>query len=213
MTTLALINDEAISAADMKTLAKALKNFCDRVTTAWNLQPVTVVTTPTPGAWVIHLTEAKRAQGALGYHTVESSLPVAYVSLKAVSSKLWGIFYPARFFKKMQISPAIYLQGLITVICHEVAEMLCDPAISTVSAKDSQERQWLVEVCDHCYGSFATITVDGKVCVLPDVTTPAFYDLHAKGPYTIFDSVKAPFTMTPKGYGYYKNATGALVKI
>jgi len=213
MTTLALINDEAISAADMQTLAKALKNFCDRVTTAWNLPAVTVVTTPTPGAWTIHLTEAKRVTGALGYHTVEAGVPVAYVSLKAVSSKLWGIYYPARFFKKLQISPAIYSQGLITVLCHEVAEMLCDPVINNVSGKDAQGRQWLIEVCDHCYGSYATITVDGKVCVLPDVTTPAFYDLNGKAPYTIFDSVKAPFTMTPKGYGYYKSSTGALVKI
>ena len=213
MTTLALINDEAISAADMQTLSKALKNFCDRVTTAWNLQPVTVVTAPTPGAWTIHLTELKRATGALGYHTVEAGVPVAYVSLKAVVSKLWGVYYPARFFKKLQISPAIYTQGLITVLCHEVAEMLCDPAINTVSGKDAQGRQWLVEVCDHCYGSYASITVDGKVCVLPDVTTPAFYDVNGKGPFTIFDSVKAPFTFTPKGYGYYKSATGALVKL
>lgn len=213
MTTLALINDEGISSADMQTLATALKTFCDKVTAAWNLPAVSVVTAPTPGAWVIHLTEAKRMQGALGYHNVESGLPVAYVSLKAVVGKLWGRYYPARFFKKIQISPAIYSEGLISVICHEVAEMLCDPAINTVSAKDSQGRQWLVEVCDHCAGSYSTITVNGNVCVLPDVTTPAFYDVNGKAPFTLFNSVKAPFTMTPKGYGYYKSATGALVRL
>jgi hypothetical protein len=213
MTNIALINDEGISTADMTTLVTALQAFCDQVTKAWNQPSVKVSTEATPGSWVVHLTEAKRSLGALGYHTVEAGLPVAYVSLKAVNGKLWGKYYKPMVIKGKLIRDAVYSAGLISVICHEVAEMLCDPAIQTVSAKDAQGRQWLVEVCDHCYGSYTTQVINGNLCILPDVTTPAFYDLNGKAPFTIFNAIKAPFTMTPKGYGYYKSATGALVKL
>ena len=213
MTNIALINDEGISTADMATLVTALQAFCDQVTKAWKQPSVKVSTDATPGSWLIHLTEAKRVTGALGYHTVEAGLPVAYVSLKAVNGKLWGAYYRPLVIKGKVIRAATYSAGLISVICHEVAEMLCDPAIQTVSAKDAQGRQWLVEVCDHCYGSYTTQVINGNTCIIPDVTTPAFYDLNGKAPFTIFNAVNAPFTMTPKGYGYYKSATGALVKL
>jgi hypothetical protein len=213
MTNICLVNDVNISDADMKTLVKAVQGFCDKVTAAWKQSAVTVTTTTTPGAWLIHLTETKRVTGALGYHTVEGGLPVAYISFKAVVSKLWGKYYKPLVIKGKTIRGATYTAGLVSVICHEVAEMLCDPVIATLSAKDSQGRQWLVEVCDHCYGSNDLVTVDGNVCIIPDVTTPAFYDLKAKGPYTLYNAVTAPFTMTAKGYGYYKDASGKLVKI
>ena len=213
MTNICLVNDVAISDADMATMVIALQGFCDQVTKAWKQPSVKVTTTPTPGAWLIHLTEKKRVVGALGYHTVEGGIPAAYVSLKAVSGKLWGKFYKAMVVKGKVIHEAIYSQGLVTVIAHEVAEMLCDPAIATLSAKDALGRNWLVEVCDHCSGVFSLVTVNSNLCVLPDVTVPSFYDLKGKGPYTLCNSVTAPFTMTPKGYGYWKDASGKLIKI
>lgn len=213
MTTIALINDVNISTADMETLAIALQSFCDQVTKAWGQPSVKVTNTPVAGSWNIHLTEAKRVLGALGYHTVEGGIPTAYVSLKGVNGKLWGKYYKPLVIKGKTLRAATYSSGLISVICHEVAEMLCDPVITTLSAKDAQGRQWLVEVCDHCYGSYTTQVVNGNTCILPDVTTPAFYDLNGKAPFTLFNAVNAPFTMTPKGYGYYKSATGALVKL
>ena len=213
MTNICLVNDVSIADADMKTLVKGVQAFCDKVTGAWKQPSVTVTTTPTPGAWLVHLTETKRQLGALGYHTVEAGLPVAYISFKAVVNKLWGKYYKPLIIKGKTIREAVYTPGIITVICHEVAEMLCDPAIKTLSPVDSQGRQWLVEVCDHCYGSNSVETYDGNICIIPDVTTPAFYDLKAKGPYTLLNAVTAPFTMTAKGYGYYKDVTGKLVKI
>ncbi|CAB4122250.1 hypothetical protein UFOVP27_125 [uncultured Caudovirales phage] len=197
----------------MKTMVKVVQGFCNKVTTAWKQPAVTVTTIPTPGAWLIHLTEIKRSIGALGYHTIEGGIPTAYVSLKAVNGKLWGKYYKPLVIKGKTIRSATYSAGIVSVICHEVAEMLCDPAIATLSSKDSKGRQWLVEVCDHCYGSYDLVTVDGNVCIIPDVTTPAFYDLKAKGPYTLYNAIAAPFTMTAKGYGYYKDASGKLIKL
>jgi hypothetical protein len=190
-----------------------LQGFCDQVTKAWKQPSVKVTTTPTPGAWLIHLTEKKRQTGALGYHTGEGGIPTAYISFNAVVKKIWGLYYKPFVIKGKVIRQATYSQGIISVIAHEVAEMLCDPAISTLSAKDAQGRNWLVEVCDHCSGVFSLVTVNGKTAILPDVTTPAFYDVKAQGPYTLCNSVTAPFTMTPKGYGYYKTETGQLVKL
>ena len=213
MTTICLVNDVNISSKDMDTLVKAVQSYCNLVTTAWKQKSVTVTATPTPGAWLVHLTETKRQLGALGYHTVEAGLPVAYVSFKAVVSKLWGKYYKPLVIKGKTIRGAVYTQGLVSVVCHEVAEMLCDPAINTLSPVDSLGRRWLVEVGDHCAGSYSLLTVDGNVCVLPDATTPAFYDLKAKGPYTLYNAIAAPFTMTAKGYGYYKDASGKLIKL
>jgi hypothetical protein len=213
MTTICLINDVNIAPADMATMVSVLQTFCNQVTTAWKQPSVTVTTTPSPGAWLVHLTEAKRQSGAYGYHTVENGLPVAYCSLKAVSNKLWGLYFKPITLKGKVIRPETYSEGLISVVAHEIAEALCDPAIGTVSAKDSKGRTWLVEVCDHCSGSFSLVTVNGHQCILPDVTTPAFYDVNGKAPFTLNNAVKLPFTMTPKGYGYYKTATGQLVKI
>lgn len=213
MTTICLVNDVSISTTDMATLVKAVQSYCNLITDAWKQKRVVVTTTPTEGAWLIHLTETKRHTGALGYHTVEAGIPVAYVSFKAVVSKLWGKYFKPLTIKGKVIRQATYSPGIVSVICHEVAEMLCDPVIQTLSPVDSLGRQWLVEVGDHCSGSYALVPVDGNICLIPDATVPAFYNLKAKGPYTLYNAVTAPFTMTAKGYGYYKDASGKLIKL
>ena len=71
-----------------------------------------------------------------------------------------------------------------------------------------------MEVGDHCFGSYSLLVVDGKNCVIPDYTLPSFYDVKGVAPFTNLNAVKAPFTMTPKGYGYWiDRKTGKLVKI
>jgi hypothetical protein len=211
MITIRLINDCGIDTASFDVVTKAVQYFVPLVAKAWNIPDVTVVNggTPVDGDWLVYATEKNRVLGALGYHKTKAGVPVAYCSLKAVSNKLFGLYHRPLVVKGKTIRAATYTSGLVTVLCHEIAEMLCDPQIATLSSIDAQGRNWLVEVCDHVYGSNFMF---GN-CVLPDVTTPAFYSLTGKAPFSLQNATSAPFTMTPKGYGYWKDAKGVLTKI
>lgn len=200
-----VIDETSIASADMKTIIDALKYFIPLVTKAWN-QPAIQVGTDA-GDWKVYLTERNRQNGALGFHKTENGIPVAYISPKACY-RLWGHYTKALVVKGITVHGALYTEGLITVICHEIAEMICDPAIQTVSSQDIQGRNWLVEVCDHVYGSYSQSTFNGNVCIFPDVTTPAFYKNGSIAPYSIYHGAPAPFTMTTKGYGYWKDSKG-----
>ena len=176
------------------------------VTSAWKLPAYTVTTSPIrkDGVWNILITEKNRKAGANGFHALENGLPVAYCSPKA-SFYTYGKILKQILIGGKLIRPLTYREGLVTTICHEIAEMLCDQKITTYSKPDAQGRKWLVEVCDHCFGSYLIHTISGTDCVLPDVTTPAFYDVKGASPYTLNNAVTAPFTLTPKGYGYYQS--------
>jgi|APCry1669191515_1035360.scaffolds.fasta_scaffold50610_2 hypothetical protein len=214
MTTVRVIDETGIAAADINTLVIALKYFTPLVTKAWSLPDVSFVVggAPAAGDWIIYLTERKRVTGATGFHTFENGVPVAYCSPRA-AYRLFGHYSKPLVVKGKQLRAAQYTEGLITTICHELAEMLCDPKISTVSAVDKNGHTWLVEVCDHVFGNYADYVVGTTDCVLPDVTTPAFYNLKGVAPFSILNAATAPFTMTFKGYGYYRTPTGQLVKI
>lgn len=213
MTTIRIINDANIAPADFNTIVEAIKCFVPKVTTAWGMESVTVVAngTPVTGDWLVYATEAKRKVGAAGYHGVLNGSPVAYCSPKA-SGRLFGTYIKALSIKGKLIHKALYTPGLVTVMCHEIAEMLCDPYIQNMSSEDAKGRKWLIEVCDHVFGSYDVCTVGTVNCVLPDVTTPAFYNLNGLAPYSIFNATVAPFILTPKGYAYWMN-NGKLEKV
>jgi len=214
MTTVRIIDETGISESNFNTLVTAVKYFTPLVTKAWSLPNVTFVTggIPATGEWVIYLTERKRVSGATGFHTFENGVPVAYCSPQA-AYRLFGHYSKPLVIKGKQLVAAQYTEGLVTTICHELAEMLCDPKISTVSAVDKNGHTWLVEVCDHVFGAYSNYVVGTTNCILPDVTTPSFYNLNGTAPFSILGSATAPFTMTPKGYGYYRTSTGQLVKL
>jgi hypothetical protein len=209
-----LINDAGISDADFATITKAVQEFVPMVLNAWGIGNVPVLSggNPEPGDWLVYCTDKNRHLGAAGYHTVAGGVPISYCSPKA-SGRLFGKYIKPLVIKGKTIHGAFYTTGLVTTLCHEIAEMLCDPFIKSVSPVDAKNRKWLVEVCDHVFGSYRNIVVDGKDCIIPDVTTPAFYDLNAKGPYSIFDSTIAPFIMTPKGYAYWVDEKGLFHKV
>ena len=177
MAVINLINDNELSAEDFGNLVSAVEYFVPLVTKAWGIQPFTInANAPiNAGDWVVRITEQNRHQGAAGYHDVVNGSPIAFCSLKA-SGRVYGTYIKPLVIKGKQITPALYTPGLVTTVCHEIAEMLCDPQIKSISAKDTQGRTWLIEVCDHVFGSYQNYTVNGKNCILPDVTTPAFYE-------------------------------------
>ena len=207
-----LVNQTGIADNDFHTLVTASDYFAGLVTKAWNAPAVTV--TSEPGDWVIYVTDSNRVLGAAGYHKVVAGKPTGYVSPKGSGSSMFGTYYPAKYLKSIKKTIAErYVSGLITVVCHELAEMICDPLIATYSSKDALGREWLIEVGDHAFGGFFNKTFFGKLCVFPDITIPAFYDLKGKAPFSLANLIKAPFTMSAKGYAYYKDANGKLVKI
>jgi hypothetical protein len=209
-----LINDVGLSDKDFATFTNGVKHFVPLVTHAWKMVDAEIVAggTPEDGDWLIYLTEKNRHPMAAGYHTTLNGHPVSYCSLKN-SYYVFGRYSKALVIKGKTIHGATYRGGLLTTVCHEIAEMLCDPYIKTVSSVDAQGRKWLIEVCDHVFGSYMNVVIDSQNCVLPDVTTPAFYDLKGTKPFSILDATNAPFTMTPSGYAYYMDDKGILHKI
>ena len=214
MITIRLINDANLLDSDFQTLTKGVQAFGPLVTKAWEIKDVSVVGggAPIAGDWLVYITEKNRHVGASGYHQTLNGYPVAYCSPKA-SGRLFGNYIKPLVIKGKTIHGEFFTPGLITTLCHEIAEMLCDPYIKTISSTDAQGRNWLIEVCDHAFGSFQNFIADGKNLILPDVTTPAFYNLNGKSPFSIFGACTAPFTMTAKGYAYFMDANGKLVKI
>lgn len=215
MTTVCLVNEVNLSTQDMQTLVDAVTYHTNLVAKAWGLAPVTI-TSNAPGAtdWKVYITERGRKQGALGYHQLEKGIPVAYCSPKA-SYKTFGVYSKPFIVKGKVINGARYRSGLATVICHEVSEALIDPAINVMSTIDSKGRAWLKEVADPVAGSFLLFTdpISKVDVVLPDIVTPAFYDVKGVAPYSLKSSISAPFTLGVSGYAYYRNAAGVLTKI
>ena len=207
-----LVNQAGIADNDFHTLVTAVNYFGNLVTKAWGAPDLTVTTEI--GDWVIYVTDLHRQVGAAGYHTVIAGKPTGYVSPKSSGAKIFGGYTPAKYLKSIKKTIAErYVSGLVTVICHELAEMICDPIIQSYSKPDALGRTWLIEVGDHAFGGYFNKTFFGQICVFPDITTPAFYDLKGKAPFSIANLLSAPFTMSSKGYAYYKDATGKLVKI
>ena len=213
MTTIRIINDANIASKDFDNIVTAVKYFVLKVTEAWSINPVAVESngTPVPGDWLVYATETKRKVGAAGYHGVLNGSPVAYCSPRA-AGRLYGTYIKPLSIKGKLIHGSFFTPGLVTVICHEIAEMLCDPYIQNMSVADAKGRTWLIEVCDHVFGSYDVYSANNNNCVLPDVTTPSFYNLNGLAPYSIFNAPVAPFTMTAKGYGYYMD-NGRLIKL
>ena len=220
-----LIDEVGVALVDMRNLVIAAQHYADLVAKAWNCEPVTVSTTPSKGAWNIYLTERLRARTSKGHHNVDKAtgLPFAWVSSASVGGKPYGTYLKEHITKPLvvggvtmrpsRIRPAVYRDGIISIICDELGEMMIDPILKTFSAPDSMGRSWLVEISAHCYGKFFALTIAGKVCVFHDFTLPSYYDLNGKAPFTFNNALRAPFERTRTSYAYYLNASGQLVKI
>ena len=217
-TNIRIIDETNISNVVLATYSEVVTYHANLVASAHMLPAVTVTYggSARPGEWIVYLTERKRITGATGSHTVENGLPVAYCSPKA-SARPYGTFTKGLVLRGKTITTDRYTEGLITTICHELAEMLVDPYVTTskrFSGPDPKGNKWWMEVCDPVHGSYKNYVYKGLNCILPDVVTPAFYDLKGGvAPFSIFGGAPAPFTRTPKGYGFYLNPAGRLLPL
>ena len=211
-----LVNESKVySASNFQGIVEAVKIFVPLVTKAWGLESATVTSSASrvSGAWNVCVVDdfpnpaMKRV--ALGYHEVVGGIPISYASQKAYNRPL-GLYYKGLTLKGRVITKPRYSPGCATVALHEIAEMLVDPYIKARKT-DGQGRPWVVEVCDHSAGFFKIDTSVGAV-VAPDFTTPAFYDVAGKAPYSYLGVPTAPFTLVSGGYGYWDN-NGKLTKL
>lgn len=217
MTTIQLATD-SISSGELADVLSGVQYFVPLV------KPnVSVTTAPTPGAEVVHITEQKRKVGASGYHIMVNGVPTAFVSPAASGgyARLWGHYTPALWTRgvkvlgKQVVAPRlihgeIFTPGLITVVCHEIAELLADGNVTTYTAPDSKGRAWLLEPADWVFGTYFVKTMNTIPRVFPNVALDAFHTLGAPGPYDLCNVVKAPFQLTPKGYAYWESPTGLI---
>ena len=214
MRTLTFVNESKIlNQQDFNSIQSALSIFVDQVSNAWNLETTTVGQSPTrsPNGWNVCVVDKfpNPMIGAYGYHEVLNGQPIAYIRADSFATAPLGKFRKGLSFKGKVISKDRYQEGTALVVFHEVIEMLVDPQIMNLSDPDSKGRRWLLEPADHVRGAMYKITArDGRDVIAPDWTLPAFYKLDEKAPYSYLNSVTTPFTLTPTGYGYYKDAQG-----
>jgi len=214
MITITFVNEsKVLSTPDAVAIQSALGAFVSQVCTAWGLgdNGVQLGTTRSVNGWNVCVVDKfpNPAVRAYGYHEVLNGQPIAYILAGSFATAPLGKFRKGLSFKGKVISKDRYQEGTAAVVFHEVVEMLVDPNINNVSKPDSKGRTWLLEPADHVRGGLYKITArDGRDVIAPDWTLPAFYDLNAKAPYSYLNAITAPFTLTPTGYGYYKDANG-----
>ena len=216
------IKSDVESKSDLAWVEAAVIKFLARL----NLSIGVTLTAPIWGTVdVINLTEQKRKAGASGYHVFLNGEAVAYCSPSAEHFGLAGLYKPAVYknsiiggkITKTTVvrTPALLYPGLITTVCHEIAECLADRDVATYTPPAPQTGiKWLLEPCDWLFGSYYAETVNDIPAVFPNVALPSFYDPAGKAPFDLLGIVLAPFTprATPAAYGYGL-VNGILTKI
>lgn len=158
----------------------------------------------------IYITNRNRRVGASGYHCYENGKPAIYV-LPNTAYNRYGTWRKALLgLLGKVILPEYKREGTLTTICHEVAEVLSDPLVTTLSAPDSQGRRWLVEIADPVMGFTYMKVINGHKCIFPDIVFPGFYDFNSTKPLSIMNTPTAPFTIPNplKGYAYWMSKLG-----
>ena len=210
VTTIHLDNQASLTTTEMVILTKHVQDYTNLVTSAWGIEQRLVTTVPTVGAWSVFITYKNRHTNASGYHDALNNVPVIYC-LPNTAYNRFGKYRKPWILRGKTILKESFRPGLLTVICHEVAEALIDANNDRYSAPDTSGHEWRVEIGDHCFGAYFT---DANNYVYPDFTLPSFYDTKGVAPFTHLKSVGKPFTLTPKGYGYWiDRTTNKLVKI
>lgn len=217
-----LVNESKnFSSSTLKSFVAPLQQFCNFVTTPWEIPKVTVISSSarildgvTFNVCVVDLFPDPTQQAkAYGYHEYLHNQPIAYIRADS-----FGARNPAGdFLKQLSLFGKVIRQaealapGVFSVICHETAEGLLDPTCNTLK-KDAQGRQWIMEVCDHTVGKYL-ITANGVTVVAPDFTYPSFYNVAGHGPFSFMNVPTAPFTLPSGAYGYTEPKVGEIIPL
>lgn len=215
MNVLNIVNESKriIGKQDLLTLAQLLSDMSAKVTVAWGLPMANILPAPARGSgWNVVIVDKfpnLTMQKNLGYHEVVNGQPIAYIRADCYGSRsIFGTYSPAFKIKGIQLHGSRLTPGLLTVAAHELAEMLVDPMVDKLSLPDAKGQSWVLEVCDHTVGFWRSI-VNNVSGILPDFTTPAFYDLNrGVKPYSYLNAPLTPMVLIKGAYGYYRDKLG-----
>jgi hypothetical protein len=165
---------------DFDRLIPALQKFLDEhFVPVWGT-PATLVkaTKPLAGAWSIVFLDDADAANALGYHDLtKNGLPLS------------------KIFVKTTIADG---QKVSVTACHELAEMMVDPAIN-LWADGPNASLYAYEMCDAVEED--EFVIDG--IAMSDFVYPAYFELFRKPKSTQFDYldlITRPFELRKGGY-------------
>ena len=211
------INEVGISESDLVTLALGVQTHANKVAKAYGLEPVTITTTSIngdgsaiePKTARVFITERRRAS-ALAWRDTFNGVPIVYASLRA-SVKLFGVYTKPFVLKGRTISPARMRSGLISVLAHEVSELIVSPYMDNFTAPDSAGKSWRKEICDPVIGAYYFEQVGGVNCVFPDFVLPSFWDVNGKAPFSYLGTAKSPMTWGVGSYGWFRTGISRLL--
>lgn len=205
--TFCLVNESNLSAMEMLTHKLGIEDYLPEVL-GWGFGKINIsISALQPTDIPIYITNRKGKFRIAGYHDVENGKPVAYVKPGTAYSR-FGYYHPASRLLKESMTLKTF-----GVVIHELMEILGNPLRNTFSEPDSQGRQWYREITDHVHGNEFMKVINGVKCVFPDCALPNFYKVGATTDLSIRGNLTKPFTLTPKGYGYFKGDNGALTQL
>lgn len=186
--TIACINKATVDlGVDFDKLIAALQKFLDECfVPVWGT-PAKLVKAkkPMPGAWTFIFLDDADAPGALGYHDLtKNGLPLSKIFVKTT----------------LEIGDKVSVTA-----CHELAEMMIDPAINLWS-DGPQGTLYAYEMCDAVEDE--EFLMDG--IAMSDFVYPSYFELFHKPKSVQFDYLKKvtkPFQILKGGYSIVRKGT------
>lgn len=219
MTTVRLINQsKKINYTQTRVLAKGLEQYGNLVASAWGLEPVKVVTAPTPGAWEFYFVDTPPAgfpANALGYHDYRDNKIVSYIStvmtMPVIDPKLPKVSPFGIIIDDGAGSEYLMASSFMEVLSHELADALLDANINRYALNEVDGLMWFIETADHAGAyrfalSVPTLAINGRKTtrmICQDFTLPSFYTNQAPAPYSYTGKVSNRFTIDKGCYGYF----------
>jgi hypothetical protein len=183
---IACINRSTVySNDDMAKLVPALRKFLDECfVPIWGTPAsLTLATDDVQGAWSLVMLDDADAADALGYHDLtKDGLPIS------------------KIFVKTTLAAG---EKISTTTCHELAEMLVDPA-ANLWAQHPNGAMFAYEMCDACEES--EFLIDG--IAMSDFVTPAYFEGFRSPHSARFDYLNLivhPFQIMHGGYAIISN--------
>jgi hypothetical protein len=188
--TIACINKATVElGVDFDALIAALQKFLDECfVPVWGTPAKPIkAEKPMPGAWTMIFLDDADSPGALGYHDLtKNGLPLAKVFVKTT----------------LKIGDKVSATA-----CHELAEMLIDPAVNLWSDGPGGTL-YAYEMCDAVEDE--EFLIDG--IAMSDFVYPAYFELFRKANSAQFDYLKKvskPFQILKGGYSLVRMGTKA----
>lgn len=168
-------------------LVKALQKFVDTCfAPVWGIPAkLKVASAPAKGEWALVFLDNADAANALGYHDLTpGGLPLGKVFVKTTLAAN----------EKVSVTA-----------CHELAEMLLDPAINLWS-EGPKNTLYAYEACDAV--EEVTFNIDG--IAMSDFVYPSYFEVFRKAKSTQFDfskKISRPFQILAGGYSLVRQGT------